>query len=107
MFVKKKGMLNMKIVNTKKFIRSLTLIFLIGLILPFIIIKTSFSYTKTEYKTLYVKSGDTLWSIANNLQSTNYYKGKDIRFIIEDIKEINSLSNSNIEVDQELKIPTA
>lgn len=106
MFVKERK-LNMKIVNTKKFIRSLTLIFLIGLILPFIIIKTSFSYTKTEYKTLYVKSGDTLWSIASNLQSTNYYKGKDIRYIIEDLKEINDLGSSNIGVNQELKIPTA
>lgn len=97
----------MKIVNTKKFIRSLTLIFLVVLILPFTIVKTSFSYTKTEYKILYVKSGDTLWSIANNLQCTNYYKGKDIRYIIEDLKEINNLDSSNIGINQELKIPTA
>lgn len=97
----------MKIVNTKKFIRSLTLIFLVVLILPFTIVKASFSYTKTEYKILYVKSGDTLWSIAKNLQCTNYYKGKDIRYIIEDLKEINNLDSSNIGINQELKIPTA
>lgn len=94
----------MKIVNTKKFIRS---IFLITFILFFAIIKSSFSYSKTEYKTLYVKSGDTLWSIANSLQNAEYYKGRDIRFIINNIKEINNLANSNIIINQKLKIPIA
>lgn len=97
----------MKIVNTKKFIRSLILILLISFILSFILVKSTFSYTNVEYKTLYIKNGDTLWSIANSLQSTDYYRGKDIRFIISDIKEINNLKNSNISINQKLKIPIA
>lgn len=104
MFVKRK-VIYVKIVNTKKFIRSLILIFLICFILSFVLAKSSFSYTKLEYKTLYVKSGDTLWNIANSLQNTDYYRGKDVRFIISDIKEINNLNNSNISINQELKIP--
>lgn len=95
----------MKIVNTKKFIRSLIIIILSCFILSFILTKSSFSYTKVEYKTLYVKDGDTLWNIANSLQNTDYYRGKDVRFIISDIKEINDLNNSNISINQELKVP--
>lgn len=95
----------MKIVNIKKFIRSLFLILGIILFTSLIISKVSFSYTKAEYKTMYVKSGDTLWSIATRLQNNSYYKGKDVRYIISDIKAINQLNNSNISVNQELKIP--
>ena len=97
----------MKIVNTNKFIRSILLILGIIFIVSLIVSKASFSYKVTEYKTIYVSSGDTLWSIASLQSKTNeYYKNKDIRFIINDLIEINNLSNSNIHVNQELIIPT-
>lgn len=96
----------MKIVNTNKFIRSILLILGIIFIISLIASKSSFSYKITEYKTICVSSGDTLWSIANLQSKTNnYYKGKDIRFIINDLMEINDLSNSDIYANQKLKVP--
>ena len=54
-----------------------------------------------------VDDGDTLWNIAKTQQRTNeYYKDKDVRYIISDIKKVNNLSTSDIYVEQELKIPT-
>ena len=34
-----------------------------------------------------------------------FYKDKDIRYIIDNIKSINNLESSNLYIDQELKIP--
>ncbi|MBE5820691.1 MAG: LysM peptidoglycan-binding domain-containing protein [Clostridiales bacterium] len=96
----------MKIVNTKKFIRSILLILGIIFIISLIISKASFSYKVTEYKTIYVSSGDTLWSIASmQLKTNDYYKNEDIRFVINDLIKINNLENSNIQANQELKVP--
>lgn len=96
----------MKIKNIKKFIRGILLILGIVLIISLIFVKTTLSYTTSEYKTIYVKNGDTLWSIASDLQeSDNYYTGKDIRYIIADLKEINNLKNSTVYINQEIQIP--
>lgn len=96
----------MKIKNLKKFIRSILIILGIIFILSLIIVKSTLSYTNYEYKTICVKSGDTLWSIALDMQTNNaYYKGKDIRYIISNIKEVNNLSNSMVYANQELQIP--
>lgn len=96
----------MKIKNIKKFIRGILIVLGIILLLSLIFVKATLSYTTKEYKTMYVKSGDTLWSIATDMQENNtYYEGKDIRYIIEDLKEINNLSNSTIYVNQAIKIP--
>ena len=97
----------MKIVNFKKFIRSIMIILFIILGLSMICAKASLSYKEIEYTSLYVDYGDTLWSIASRLQKTNnYYKEKDIRYIIYDIKKINNLNSSDVYIAQELKIPT-
>ncbi|MGN1302022.1 MAG: LysM peptidoglycan-binding domain-containing protein [Clostridia bacterium] len=96
----------MKIKNVKKFIRSIFIILGVIFILSLIVVKSTLSYTNHEYKTIYVKSGDTLWSIASDLQENDsYYKGKDIRYIIGDLKEINKLSNSMVYANQKLQIP--
>lgn len=96
----------MKIKNIKKFIRGIFIVLGIIFILSLIIVKSTLSYTTKEYKTIYVKSGDTLWSIAADLQENdNYYEGKDIRYIIGDLKGINCLMNSAVYINQELKIP--
>ncbi len=96
----------MKIKNIKKFIRSIFLISGIIFILSLIMVKSTLSYTDTEYKLIYVNSGDTLWSIASDLQENNlYYEGKDIRYIIGDLKEVNKLNDSTVYVNQELQIP--
>ena len=66
----------------------------------------SYSNGKIEYKTEYASSGDTLWSIAEReSENNNYYKDKDVREIIYDLKKINNLSNSNLAEGQEIKIP--
>lgn len=95
----------MKIVNIKKFIRSIVILFVVigGLFFS----KASLSYKEIEYTSLYVDYGDTLWKIAENQQNTNaYYRNKDIRDIVYDIKKTNNLTSSDIYVAQELKIPT-
>lgn len=94
----------MKIVNMKKFIRSIVILLVIigGLFFS----KASLSYKEIEYTSLYVDYGDTLWKIAEKQQNTNaYYKDKDIRDIVYDIKKTNNLTSSDIYVAQELKIP--
>ena len=55
-----------------------------------------------EYVTITVSKGDTLWTIARD-----YYQEKDVRDVIEQIKEINNLKNSNIKVGQELLLVKA
>ena len=96
----------MKIKNVKKFVRSILIILGIILALSLIIAKESYSHGEKEYKSIYVSEGDTLWEIAKDNQINNeYYKNKDIRYIINDLIKINNLSNSNIKINQELIIP--
>ena len=97
----------MKIVNKKKFIRSMSLT--IGLIIFLILIlsNVSFSHTEVGYKKIAISSGDTLWNIAKYEKSNNlYFENKDIRDIVDEIKYINNLSTSNLSVGDELTIPT-
>ena len=88
----------MRIINKKRFILSLTILFgLISFLCSMLTTKV-FSYTSTEYKEIIVSAGDTLWLIASNIEGNineNIYK----------IKEINKLENSCIYVGQELLIP--
>ena len=96
----------MKIKNVKKFVRSILIILGIILSISLLISKTSLSYKETEYKTISVSAGDTLWEIASyNQNSNDYYENKDIRYIINDIMKINNLENSSLTVGQELLIP--
>lgn len=97
----------MRRINKIKFIRSTSIT--IGLIIFLILILTniSFSHTETSYKEVYVSSGDTLWNIAKNEQTNNlYFENKDIRDIIDEIKYLNNLNNSNLKIGDELSIPT-
>lgn len=96
----------MRIINLKKFIRNISIIFGIIIVLSLFIVKSSLSHVNTTYKSVYVESGDTLWSIASDLQNEDYYKNKDVRYIIQDLKSINNLKSSNLSINQELKIPT-
>lgn len=97
----------MKIVNKKKFIRSLVLIFIFLMFIIFSFINKSFSHSEVSYQKLYVSSGDTLWDIARQQQNNNqYFENKDIRDVIDEIKYINNLNTSNLNVGDELSIPT-
>lgn len=92
----------MRIKNRKKFIRGLIIIIAIT---SLFICKSTLSYNELEYKTIYVSSGETLWEIAENEQKTNsYYANKDIREIVNNIKNINKLEDSNLYEGQKLLI---
>lgn len=82
-------------------------IVLLIFILIVIFAKTSYSKQETSYITKYVSSGETLWSIAKyEVENNVYYKNKDIRYVINDIKYINNLENSNLSAGMEIKIPS-
>ncbi len=97
--------MKLKIVNRKRFILSMTLV--IGAVLCIISHSVTLSKTPEKYSTILVSSGDTLWSIAEEEKNSNpYYENKDIRYIVNDIKLINNLENSNLTNNQQLNIPT-
>lgn len=99
-------MKKLKIVNKNKFKRSICFILLVIIMILFITL-SSYSNTKTKYKIDFVSKGDTLWSIAEKeINNNDYYKGKDIRKVIYEIKKLNSLSNNNLVEGTSLKIPT-
>lgn len=92
----------MKIINRKKFIRGLLI--LIGLISLFAC-KSTFSFSTPNYKKVYVTNNETLWEIAQDEAiNNNYYRGKDIRAIVDSIKNINNLKESTLYEGQELLI---
>ncbi len=92
----------MRIKNKKKFVRGILII--IAMISLFIC-KSTMSFNEQNYKIIYVSCGETLWEIAKNEQKNNsYYNNKDIREIVDNIKSINNLENSNLYEGQELKI---
>lgn len=97
----------MKIVNKAKFIRGIFIIaFIISLICVF---SNSVAYTNSEWqlKEKYIGNGETLWSIASEeINSNLYYRNKDIREVISDIKKVNNLSSSTLQAGQRLEIPT-
>ena len=97
----------MKIVNKKKFIRSISVTISLIIFIILMLANISFSHTETRCKTVSVISGDSLWSIAKYERDNNvYFEDKDIRYIVDEIKYINNLNTSSLSVGDELKIPT-
>jgi len=39
------------------------------------------------------------------LPNNKYFEGKDIRYVIEELKKVNNLSNSNLTEGDKIKIP--
>lgn len=96
----------MRIKNFKKFVRSIFIILGMAVLIILLIGKASYSSKQVEYKTISVSQGDTLWNIAKSNQSNNgYYKGKDIRYIVNDLIKVNDLKNGSLYTNQELRIP--
>lgn len=95
----------MKIVNKRKFIRSnVILIFLVGTIIIFA--TNAYSNVEIKYKEEYIYAGDTLWSIAKEeLENNKYFEGKDIRYVVDELKKVNNLSSSNLSEGDKIKIP--
>lgn len=97
----------MRIVNLKKFVFSVLLVLIVILVVSLFISKSTLSHTETSYKVIYVAKGDTLWRIAKEeVLNNDYYYGKDIRDVVDNIGSLNNLYNSNLKIGDELKIPT-
>ncbi len=98
--------MKIKVVNKKKFIRSLIVV--LGLIiLALLSISKTYSKTEISYKEDYIVKGDTLWSIAEKeVNSNEYYKNKDIRKVMFEIKKVNNLQDGNLTVGQKIMIPS-
>lgn len=98
--------MNVRIVNLSKFVRSILIVLGAIICISLSISTISFSHADTKYKTIYVANGDTLWSIAKEEKNSNsYYEDKDIRDIVDNIKGVNKLSNSDLANNQKLVIP--
>lgn len=99
--------MKLKIVNMKKFIRSLIVILLSVLFLLFIGFTNTYSKGEVQYREQYIYEGDTLWSIAEKeLKENKYYENDDIRNIINEIKKINHIDSGNLTIGQKIQIPT-
>lgn len=96
----------MRIVNKTKFIRSnVILVILISSIVIFA--TNAYSNVETKYKEEYVCAGDTLWSIAQEeLENNKYFEGKDIRYVVNELKNVNNLASANLKEGDKLKIPS-
>lgn len=96
----------MKIVNVKKFIRTISILVILILIIILFSNKT-YSKVDTKYKEESIILGDTLWSISQEESKNNkYFENKDIREIVSEIKRINKLDNLDLREGQKLLIPT-
>ncbi len=96
----------MKIVNVKKFIRTMSILVILILIIILFSNKT-YSKVDTKYKEESIILGDTLWSISQQEAKNNkYFENKDIREIVSEIKRINKLDNLDLKEGQKLLIPT-
>ena len=94
-----------KIVNIRKFITSILTVLGIIIFLSILFSQQSFSHGDTNYKTIRISSGDTLWSIASSESISNgYYENQDVRTIIDNIRYINNLKTSSLHVGQELLV---
>ena len=97
----------MVIKNKKKFVRAILLIIGIVIGINLIIATKTLSHAELKYKTVSVSFGDTLWDIAKAEKSSNtYYRDKDIRDVIEDIKSLNNLKSCDLNLGQTLEIAT-
>lgn len=94
----------MKIVNMKKFLRSVLIIIGLAVTICLISSNITLSHTESSQKTISISSGDTLWTIAEYEQENNeYYKDSDIRDIIYNIKKLNNLNtNESLQVGQKI-----
>ena len=88
----------MKIKSMTKFMIGMTIIFTIISIVTNMFFYKVFSYEDKKYQNIIVCAGETLWSIASNLDG-------NINENIYNIKKLNNLNTSILYIGQELIIP--
>ena len=96
-----------KIVNPKRFyiflsLLLVSLLFLTFSLSAFFIDHPVFGQAEIEGKTIIVKQGDTLWSLASPIAKK---ENKDIRVLLYEIQERNDLHSIHIFPGQELILP--
>ena len=100
------GGIYMKIVDREKFVRGVFTILMLTVTVVLYFSHASLSKTDLKTKSIYVDSGDTLWSIAKEEQKGNkYYENKTIQEIVYSIQNFNTLDNGYIYAGQKLLIP--
>jgi len=85
--------------NKRRFF-TLIAIIIVSLILGISATTIAYGDKETSFKEVTVRSGDTLWSIAEK-----YNKNEDIRKYIYEIKKINNLKTSDIYAGDTLILP--
>ena len=99
--------MKVKIVNIKKFIRSLTIIIIGVIILLFVTLNNTYSKGKLKYKEEFITYGDTIWRIAEKEARENkYFENTDVRNIAREIESINNIENQILHVGEKILIPT-
>lgn len=88
----------MKIVNRKKFIRSIAIV--IFLLIAIFNVSIAKSNNEEEIIDYTIAPGQTLWSIAREYTPDS----KDIRQTIYEIKQLNNMSDSTVYENQTIKI---
>lgn len=95
----------MKIVNKAKFVRTMSVILILLFVCVFFSSKT-YSNVEIGYKEIFISSGDTLWGIGQDEFINNkYFENKDIREVVNIIKKINNLENTNLVEGQKILVP--
>ncbi len=96
----------MKYLNLIKNNKMIVVFILVILLSTIVITSSSFSKSELILKSTYILEGDTLWSIAEyELKHNPYFKGKDIREVISEIKKINGIKSANLQIGQEIFVP--
>ena len=98
--------MKLKIANLPRFL--LSIIVLLGVITGIFLFinKPTLSHDDISFETTYVAKGDTLWTIAKReIQDNKYYENKDVRYVVQDLKEVNGLNDSSLSIGQKLLIP--
>ena len=96
-----------RIKNKNKFIKNMVILMLIIISMVVILINKTYSECKENYKLSYIAKGDTLWKIAETeVKNNQYFKNKDVRNVILEIKKVNNLTTSNLSEGMQIKIPT-
>lgn len=95
----------MKIINKRKFVRTVS-IFILFISALIFFSKNIYLNVEITYKEDYIYTGDTLWSIAKNeIENNKYFENRDIRDVVSQLKDINNFSNSNLVEGQKIRIP--
>ena len=82
--------------------RTLGLVVLVVAILSLVLARGVQGRVETQYDTVVVRPGDTLWSIAET-----HYPAQDPRLKLEEIERVNRLGSPVVQPGQRLRIPVS